>query len=110
MASTLKWYIENKTATNSLDNYVDLVIERGSGTSGTFSSCTGFTAAATEYTGTLAALATTADFATGKGSLAIPSGTTNTPYRIKYTINASAPNSTMASTAQAGLTWELRSN
>ncbi|MFN7133112.1 MAG: hypothetical protein ACK4N5_13620, partial [Myxococcales bacterium] len=56
LASTVKLYRSN-TLTNG--TAFNLQIERGSGVTGLFPSCTGFTSAATIYTGTLAGLGTT---------------------------------------------------
>jgi hypothetical protein len=108
LAATVKLYGTGETATNSLDTYLDLVVEQGTG--GTFAGgCAGFVVdvgAPNTYSGTLAAFAAAkTNFATGFGSYA-PAGASTKVYRITYTVNAAAPSSVQSSTAAIGLTWE----
>ena len=108
LAATVKLYGTGKTATNSLDTYVDLTVQQGTG--GSFASCTGFVqdaGAANLFTGTLAAFATAyTNFGNGFGTFAPAAGTVTKVYKIVYTINAATPNSAQSSNASMGLTWE----
>ena len=110
LASTVKLYATTYSTTNALSSYIDLVVEEGSG--GSFSSCTGFSSGATDFTGTLAAFAAAkTDFASGVSSWAPSgSGSETKTFKITYTINASTPNSVQAGTAAAGLTWESQTS
>jgi len=114
LASTVKLYGTGKTATNSLDTHLDLVVEQGTG--GTFAGgCTGFTVdagAANTFTGTLAAFATAyTNFSNGFGTFAPTGASSQTKvYKVTYTLNASAPNSVQGSTASMGLTWEAQNS
>ena len=109
LASTVKLYATAYSTTAALGSYVDLVIQEGSG--GSFSSCTGFTSAATNFTGTLAAFAAAnTNFGNGLSSWAPAPGTVTRTFRIAYTINTSAPNSAQGGTAAAGLTWEAQNS
>ena len=109
LASTVKLYATTYSTTGALGSYIDLVIQEGSG--GSFSSCTGFTSAATNFTGTLAAFAAAnTNFGNGLSSWAPAPGTVTRTFRIAYTINTSAPNSAQGGTAAAGLTWEAQNS
>ena len=114
LASTVKLYGTGKTATNSLDTYLNLVVEQG--TTGTFAGgCTGFTVdagAANTFTGTLATFATAyTNFSNGFGTFApTGSGSQTKVYRITYTLSASTPSSAQGSTASMGLTWESQNS
>ena len=109
LASTVKLYATTYSTTAALGSYIDLVIQEGSG--GSFSSCTGFTSAATNFTGTLAAFAAAnTNFGNGLSSWAPAAGTVTRTFRIAYTINTSAPNSAQGGTAAAGLTWEAQNS
>jgi len=114
LASTVQLYGTGKTATNSLDTYLDLVVVQGTG--GSFAGgCTGFTpdaGAANTFTGTLAAFATAyTNFSTGFGTFAPTGASTQTKvYKITYTLNASTPSSAQGSTAAIGLTWESQNS
>ena len=115
LASTVKLYATSYSTTNALGTYLDMVIDEGTG--GTFAtsgptSCTGFTFGANDFTGTLAALATTkTNFATGVSSWApTGSGSESKTFRVTYTVNGSIPNTAQAGTAAAGLTWEAQNS
>ena len=109
VASTLKLYSSAVTTTNALSTYLDLVIEEGTG--GSFSTCTGFTSVATDFTGTLASFGTSATgFGSGVGSLSLTGTPTETrSYRFTYTVNAAAPNTAQNGTAGATFVWEADS-
>jgi hypothetical protein len=113
LASAVKLYATGAATTNALSSNVNLTITQGTG--GGFGSCTGFTALATGaavYTGTLAALGTSATgFSNGIGAWA-PTGTapeTHT-YQITYTLDTAAPNTTQGGTAALGFTWEAQNS
>src|SRR3712207_597175 len=105
LSTSVKLY--GTAVSGALAPHLDLVVEEGSG--GTFGSCTGFVASATDYTGTLAAFGTgKTDFASGVGSFA-PTGAGQTKtYRIAYTVNATTPDSAQGAAANATFTWEAR--
>lgn len=110
LAATVKLYSTTYSTSNALSSYIDLVIEEGSG--GAFSDCTGFSADATAFTGTLETFGTTkTNFSNGVSAWAPSGGGSETKtYKITYTINASTPNSVQAGTAAAGLTWESQTS
>jgi len=106
----VKLYAAGYTTTLALGSSLDLTIEEGSGS--TFagsgpSSCTGFTASGTLYTGTVAGFAAASTgYGTGVGSFA-PTGTGQTRvFRFSYTLSLLAPTSTQSGTAGVGFTWE----
>jgi hypothetical protein len=107
LAANVKLYGTGKTATNSLDTYLNLTVEQGTG--GNFASCAGFVVdagAPNTYTGTLAGFATAyTNFGTGFGTFS-PAGAAAKVYRITYTVNAATPDTSQGSTASMGLTWE----
>lgn len=109
VASTLKLYSSAVTTTNALSTYLNLTVEEGTG--GSFGSCTGFAPAATDYTGTLANLGTTATgYASGVGSFALTGTPTETrTYRFTDTVDALTPNSVQNGTAAATFVWEADS-
>jgi len=111
VASTLKLYTSAVTTTNALSSYLNLTIEEGTG--GSYAGgCTGFTSAATTFTGSLATLATSATgYASGVGSFALTGTPTETrSYRISYSVDAATPNTAQNGTAAATFVWEADSN
>ena len=102
-------YTSAVTTTNALSTYLNLTVEEGTG--GSFGSCTGFSAAGTDFTGTLANFGTTATgFATGVGSFALTGTPTETrSYRFTYTVDPATPNSVQNGTASATFVWEADS-
>jgi hypothetical protein len=113
LASTVKLYGVGSATTNALSSSIALTVTQGTG--GNFGSCTGFTALAAGsavYSGTLAAFGTAAtNYATGLGTWA-PTGTgpETRVYRITYTVDAAAPNTTQNGTATVAFTWEAQNN
>lgn len=108
VASTLKLYASGVATTQAMSTYLNLNVEEGAG--GSFGSCTGFTSASTTFTGTLAAFAAKADYATAVGAYPL----TGTPpetrsYRITYTLDAATPNTVQGGTAAATFVWETQS-
>jgi len=112
LASAVKLYATTYSTTNALSSYVNLVVDQGAG--GTFASsgptsCTGFTSAGNDFTGTLAAFSAKTSFATGVSAWTPSgSGSESKTYRISYTIDAAAPNSAQGGTAAVGFTWEAQ--
>lgn len=111
LPANMRLYTQASSTTNGLATHIDLTIEEGTGGStSSFATCTGFTAASTFYTGTLANLtASQTSFATGIGSTAL----TGTPtearrYRFTYTVNAATPNTAQSGTAQTTIVWEAQ--
>lgn len=105
--ATLKLYATGVTTTKAVSTYLRLTIEQGTG--GSFADCTGFTAASTDFTGTLAAFAAKSDFSTGVGAYALAGTPPETrTYRVTYLLDSAAPNSTQDGTASANLVWEAR--
>lgn len=89
--------------------HLNLVVEQGTG--GTFSSCAGFTASSTVYSGTLAALGSThSGYTNGATTFTPASGSTTRTYRVTASLGAATPNSAQGTTAGATLTWEVHSN
>lgn len=109
LPSTVKLYRSN-TVTNG--TAFNLQVERGSGVTGSFPSCTGFTSAATIYTGTLGALGTTYAGGVDARGTAWNSGDA-VDYRFTITVvDDPTPNahSTSVSSGQHSFTWEAQNN
>ncbi len=108
VAASVKLYATASTDASSVAQYVDLVIEEGSG--GGFGDCTGFVAGgAAIYTGTLANFTSTkTNHGNGVGSWA-PTGTADTVYRIGYTLNAATPSNKQGAVTTVTFQWESQS-
>jgi hypothetical protein len=105
LTATIKLYAT--TTTGTLMPYLDLVIDEGP--TGTFASCTGFTTAATPYTGTLDTFRTTStNYATGVGTFTNATNPTTKTYRITWTLNANTPDSVQGGTATTTFVWEAQ--
>jgi hypothetical protein len=103
--STVKLYGTGLATTNGLSGYLDLDIDYGVGAN---ANCTDFSKAGDLYLGTLASIATS--YGTGYDNWApTGTGTETRTYKIVYTVNAGAPNSTQLGTAAATFTWEAQS-
>lgn len=108
--------------TGSLAQYLNLTITRGTQTSPTFPSCTGFSAdpanyigagAGVMYSGTLSNLASTyTDFANGlvdaPGSPQSWSGGSAHSYMLTVSLPAGAPSAAQGLSSTATFTWEAR--
>ena len=109
LPSTVKLYRSNTVTNGAAFN---LTVERGSGLSGAFPSCTGFTPAASVFTGTLGAFPTT--YATGpdaRGSAWAQNDAVD--YRFTITVvDDPTPNAHAAvvSSAAHSFTWEAQNN
>jgi hypothetical protein len=115
LASTVKLYATGYRTTKALGEYLNVLIEEGTGGSFGMSgahSCHGFTPGDRDFRGTLAAFAATkTSFATGVSDWA-PTGTgsTSKTYRFAFTLDPATPNSVQSGTAAAGLTWEQQNS
>ncbi len=88
-----------------LGTYLNLTIERGTG--GSFGNCTGFTAEATDYSGTLAGFAAAStDFASGAGTWAPAAQGESKVYRITATLQDD--NAAQGLNATVTFTWEAQ--
>lgn len=88
-----------------LDTYIDLTVEEGSG--GVFNNCTGFTASATIFTGTLASFAAThTNFANGAGAWNPTANPESRTYRFTATLQDN--NAAQGLNATATFTWEAQ--
>ncbi|MBO9532853.1 MAG: hypothetical protein J7513_07765 [Solirubrobacteraceae bacterium] len=109
LPATVKLYRSN-TLTNG--TAFNLQIERGSGVTGAFPSCTGFTSAATIYTGTLAGLGT--GYAGGVDARGAAWNQTDfVDYRFTVTVVDDPTPNTHSSTVSSGVhafTWEAQNN
>lgn len=106
VTSSVKLYVS--ASSGSLADYVDLVVEEGSGGGnvGDFSSCSTFSGS-TVYSGTLSNMATTKNsFANGVGTFAPTGSGQFKVYKFTYTLNASTPNNQQSATASATFQWE----
>jgi Tfp pilus assembly protein PilW len=113
LASLVKLYGVGSTTTNGLSSFITLTVTQGTG--GNFGSCTGFTPLATGsavFSGTLAAFGTTAtNYATGLGTWAPTGASPETRvYRLTYTVDAAAPNTSQNGTAAIAFTWEAQNS
>ena len=112
VAVTVKLFAGSSSATNELDDWVDLTVQQG--TTGSFAGdCVGFVqdaGAANAFTGTLETFAGTfTDSATGFGTWAPTASGQIRVYKIVYTIAAAAPNTVQGSNAQIDFTWQATS-
>lgn len=109
LPSTVKLY---RTGTLTNGTAFNLMVERGSGVTGGFGSCTGFTATGTLFNGQLGSFGTT--YATGvdaKGSAWAQNDQVD--YRFTITvIDDPTPNthSTIVKSGQHAFTWEAQNN
>ncbi|MET8151527.1 hypothetical protein ACIBSW_20185 [Actinoplanes sp. NPDC049668] len=106
LSGSVKLY--SSAVSGALAPYVDLVIEEGTG--GEFGTCTGFTPAGTDFTGTLAAFGTgNTGFSTGVGTFAPTGPGLTRTYRFNYTVNAAAPDAAQGTGANATFNWQAAS-
>ena len=109
LAANVRLYGASFSETNSLGSYITFQVEEttGNGTT-TFPSCAGIGAVTTLFNSTLSSFSTTyTNFGNGLSAWA-PSASASRDYRFTYTVSASAPNSTMNSTAAITLIWEAQ--
>ena len=113
LPSTVKLYATHQASTNDLAAHMRLTITQGTG--GSFGACTGFaplTSGARLYDGTLEAFGYAAtSYTSGLGNWS-PTGKADETrtFRLVYTVDADAPDSTQGGTAAGGLTWEAQNS
>ena len=113
LASTVKLYATSPSTSSVLAQNTTIKIEQGTG--GGFSSCSGFTPAAsggTLFENTLPNLGTQAtSFASGLGAWTTTGAASETRvYRVTYTVASNTPNTAQGTTASIGLTWEAQNS
>jgi hypothetical protein len=104
-AATVRLYGTGRSSTNALANWLNVTVSLGTG--GSTRNCTGFAAASTAYSGTLAAFPTDS-WTGGVGSWTTTGTATTRVYRIVYTFSTSTPTSAQSGTAALGFVWEAR--
>jgi hypothetical protein len=109
----VRLYTADSATTKGLGSYLTLTVTLGSG--GSFSSCSGFTAASSGsavFSGTVATLTSSATtYSTGLGTWT-PSGRTpeTRTYQVAYTVSPSTPDSAQGGTAAFDLVWEAQNS
>ncbi|TDS79821.1 hypothetical protein CLV52_0364 [Amnibacterium kyonggiense] len=112
LASTVRFYATGFSDSNSLGQHINLVVKMGSGSTNA-STCSGFTAASTVYTGSLANLVTGGsahtDYASGIVTTWAPQAASTTAetkqFQFTWNYDSTTP---MSSTAAATFTWETQ--
>ena len=113
LPSTVKLYATNQATTKDLAAHIRLTITQGTG--GSFGRCAGFTPLAGGgrlYDGTLESFGYTAtSYTSGLGNWA-PTGQADETrtFRLVYTVDRDAPDSTQGGSATGGLTWEAQNS
>jgi hypothetical protein len=107
VATAVKLYATSFTDAGSLAQYVDLVVEEGSG--GGYGDCTGFVAGgAPIWSGPLDTFAAgSTGYATGVGAWS-PSAAGSTVYRIAWTLDPATPTGMQGVTTGLTFRWESR--
>lgn len=113
LPSAVRLYATDVATTKSLASYVSWTVTQGTG--GSYSSCSGFTAASTGagvYSGTLAGFTTSATtYASGLGSWTPGGGTTESrTFSFAYAVSSTIPDTAQGGTASFGLTWEAQNS
>lgn len=112
LASSVRLY-GTTTSADNLDQYLDLVVTRGSGATGasTWDDCTGFTADAVGvvYSGTLKDFVDNYD-APGIDDGEVWASPESHQYKFEVTLNSAAPNTMQGKSATQTFTWEARNN
>lgn len=113
LASTVRLYATNMSGSTDLANYMRVTVTQGTG--GSFGSCAGFTplpSGSNLYTGTFVGFGSSyTSYASGIGDWA-PTGTgseTRT-YRVTYSLDSAAPNSTQGGSAAGSFVWEAQNS
>jgi camelysin-like metallo-endopeptidase len=113
LPSSVKLYATNPATTKDLAAHMRLRITQGTG--GSSGGCAGFTPLAADarlYDGTLEGFGHAANsYASGLGSWS-PTGRADETrtFRVVYSVDADAPDSTQGGTAAGGLTWEAQNS
>jgi hypothetical protein len=113
LASLVRMYGTAATTTNALSSSITLTVVQGTG--GSFGSCTAFVPLATGssvYSGSLAQFGATAtNYSTGLGSWAPTGAAPETRvFKITYTVDAAAPNTSQNGTAAITFSWEAQNS
>ncbi|WP_198410171.1 TasA family protein [Microlunatus flavus] len=113
LPSAVKLYATDVATTKSLSSYITWTVTQGSG--GTYSSCSGFSAAssgASVYSGTLAGFTTSATtYASGLGSWTPGGvGSETRTFQFGYAVSSTIPDTAQGGTASFGLTWEAQNS
>lgn len=103
----VKLFGDNRAATASLDRYITVNLQVGTGGN---SSCAGFTSSATVYHDKLSSFPRS--YAAGPTTWTTTGavGGESRTYRIVISLDANAPASTQASSAQVRFVWETRTS
>lgn len=93
---------------SGLAPHLDVTVEEGTG--GSSSSCSGFTAAGTIYSGTLSGFdGAHTSYGTGVGTWNPASTPVSRTYRFTVTLGNDTPNTAQSTTAEATFVWEVQS-
>jgi hypothetical protein len=104
--ATVRLYGTGRGGASGLPNWLNIAVSVGTG--GSTKNCTGFSAAAKVYDGTLAAFPT-GGWVSGVGSwTATGTAATSRTYQIVYTLPANTPYTTQNGTATLSFVWESR--
>jgi hypothetical protein len=117
LAAAVKLYgsVSHTAGTPDLGPYIDLTVTQGSG--GSFASCTGFTADAsnaTVFSGTLDGTSpfSATNWSNGLTTSFAPTASSQTTqsktFQFTATLDANAPNTVQGGTASASFTWEAQ--
>lgn len=105
----VRLYSSGYTDTGNFADYLDLVIDQGTG--GSYADCTGFTLGSNLVTSTLTAFDTaSSNYATGVSAFTPSTSPEARTYRVTATLNAATPDAEQGETV-TGLvfTWEIQS-
>ncbi len=95
------------TAGDGLDDYLNLVVRRGSG--GSFGDCSGFSSTETVYTGTVDGfVGTHTSFGTGAGSWTPTGGGADDDMTYQFEVTLQDDNGAQGLTTTATFTWEAQ--
>lgn len=111
LPAAVKLYATDAATTKGLAGYLTWTVTQGSG--GSYTSCSGFTAASSGpsvYSGTLSGFTGSAtSYATGLGSWSPSgSGSETRTFQLAYALSSTTPDSAQGGTATFGLTWEAQ--
>jgi hypothetical protein len=115
LASSVKLYATKATTENALSSWIDVTITEGSGMGGDCGTFLPLSRKTDLYTGTLEAFAGKTDFKNGLATTwapadATPKAPVTRTFKIAYTLNSEAPNTTQGGTASVGFTWEAQNS
>ena len=108
LPTTVRLYGTGRSATNGMSTYLTLKVELGTG--GSASSCSGFTATSTPYSGSLGGFPTDS-YAAGVGpwtTVVRSNPNDSRVYRITWTLRSDAPTSVQGGTATMTFVWEAQ--